>query len=678
MYFGVDYYPEHWPKERWPQDAKMMKEAHINVVRLAEFAWAKMEPEEGRYDFAWLDEAIEVLTAEGIQIILGTPTAAPPKWLMDLYPDAYPSDVFGLTKGFGTRRHYCPNHKVYRDYSRTIAHRMAEHFKDHPHVIAWQIDNEFGGPCYCHSCLKAFRLWLRNRYKDIGNLNREWGTVFWSQTYRDWEEVIVPTYSASDGFSQNAASGVFVSAPYNHNPGLVLDYFRFYTDAVTEYQRIQIDEIRACTDKPITHNLMGHYSELDYFKLGKDLDFICWDNYPNNMWGKSSWSNVSMAHDLMRGIKNQNFWMMEEQSGPCGWQMLGDTPEPGQVRLWTYQAIAHGAEAMVYFRWRACTVGIEQYWYGILDHDGIGRRRYREIQQIGAEMEQLSQLFVGSENVSSVALIKSYDNFWSHRGQPHNVKFQYNGLLSDYYQAVAAHHVNLDVTAVESDFSSYKLVMMPAFNLVTEEIADKCKAYVEGGGTLLLTFRSGTKTWSNRMTELTVPGLFRELAGVELEEFDSLNNGRTVLVQGDFGQGTASIWCDVLTLTGAQVLATYGSHFYKGQPAITVNNYGKGRVIYVGCDLDEKAMELLMKQILQEEGIAPLLQEKTDGVEAVAKMNDGVSYLMLLNHLGQQAITRLDGAYTDAFTGAAMEENVNIPPYGVRVLIKGETRRSFT
>ena len=362
MYFGVDYYPEHWPEERWEKDAGMMKEANINVVRLAEFAWAKIEPDEGVYDFSWLDRAIAVLALAGIKTVLGIPTAAAPKWLMDKHPDMYPVDMHGLVKGFGTRRHYCANHSMYREYTRKITAKMVEHYKDNPNIVAWQTDNEFGDNCYCDNCRDTFRTWLKKKHGTVEILNNEWGTVFWSQTYRSFDEVPVPGYSSSDGFSQTA-SGSALSTPYNHNPGLLLDYRRFCSDSYVAYQDIQIGEIRKRSRLPITHNYMGHYNELDYFKLGENLDFISWDNYPNNMWGRSDYKTTAMAHDLMRGIKNSNFWVMEQQSGPCGWHSMGDTPEPGQIRLWTYQAIAHGADAIVYFRWRACTFGIEQYWY---------------------------------------------------------------------------------------------------------------------------------------------------------------------------------------------------------------------------------------------------------------------------------------------------------------------------
>ncbi len=669
MYVGVDYYPEHWSEDRWPIDAEMMREANFNLVRLAEFAWSKLEPEEGRYDFTWLDRAIAILVGAGMKIVLGTPTAAAPKWLMDKHPDMYPVDVYGMTKGFGTRRHYCVNHPIYRTYSKKIARAMAEHYRGNPHIVAWQIDNEFGGACYCESCLKGFRLWLRNKYGTIDQLNEEWGTVFWSHTYRHFDEIPLPAYAASDGFSQSGSS--MLSTPYNHNPGMVLDYSRFFSGATVDYQKLQINEIRSTTDLPITHNYMGHFSELDYYDLGRDLDFVSWDCYPNHMWGKSSYTNIAMAHDLTRGVKNQNFWVMEQQSGPCGWQMMGDTPEPGQIRLWTYQAIAHGAEAIVYFRWRACTVGIEQYWHGILDHDGIGRRRYREVQGVGAEMKQLSELFVGAENVTDVALIKSYDNVWSHRQQPHNRKFNYNALLESYYAALAAHHVQIDVTSVDADYSKYKLVLMPAFNLMNEEIAQKCEAYVAAGGALLLTFRSGTKTWNNQMTTITVPGLFKDIAGVELEEFDSINHDRNVRVKGEFGEATAVTWCDVLKLTGAETLAAYDSHYYAGEPAVTVNAYGKGHVYYVGCDLDQLAMERLAKLIIDREHIATAVAAPIPGVEVVKRRVNGQAYTMLLNHTNTTVEIPLTGKYEDVLACSSIRgDAVQVGPYDVRVLLE--------
>ncbi|MBC7961277.1 MAG: beta-galactosidase [Vallitaleaceae bacterium] len=670
MYFGVDYYPEHWPKERWETDAKMMKAANMNVVRVAEFAWSKLEPKEGVYDFTWLDEAIETLAKYDIQVIIGTPTATPPKWMMDQHPDIYPVDLYGMKKGFGTRRHYCSVNGVYRDLSRTIAQKMVEHYKDNAHVIGWQIDNEFDANCYCDHCKNGFHEWLKNKYGTIEKLNEEWGTVFWSQTYNDFDQVVIPRYSSSDGFAQVGAGSSLNRSPFNHNPGLLLDYYRYKSDAVVEYQKIQIDEIRKVSTLPITHNYMGHFSELDYFNLGKDLDFISWDCYPNNMWGKSTYAQISMAHDLMRGIKNQNFWMMEQQSGPCGWQAMGDTPEPGQVRLWSYQALAHGAEAMVYFRWRTALFGTEQYWHGILDHDGLGRRRYQEVAEIGKELKSLEDLFVGAKNVNEVALIKSYDNVWSHRVQPHNSKFDYNGLLMDYYGALINNHITTDVTSVETDFSNYKLVLMPAFNLMTEEIQSKCEAYVKKGGNLLITFRSGTKNWNNSMSTKTNPGYFKELAGIELEEYDSINFDRVVEVSGNTFKGQAKTWCDVISCKSAKVLATYGSHYYAGKPAITVNEYGQGKVYYVGCDLNEEAMTSLLKSIADDLKLEKILQVSVPNVDAVRKVKNGEVFTIVMNHNNYSVDMQLKGTYNNLLGGEQGIDRLSLKPYGVGILVE--------
>lgn len=668
MLFGVDYYPEHWPEERWPVDAEMMREANINIVRLAEFAWVKLEPAEGMFDFSWLDRAIDILAEHGIKVILGTPTATAPKWLMDKYPDMYPSDFYGIKKGFGTRRHYCPNNLHYRDYSARIISKMAEHYKDNPNIYAWQTDNEFSAPCYCDSCRSAFHIWLEKKYGTVDKLNEEWGTIFWSQSYGSFGEVPMPLYSASDSFGQNAGRGM--STPFNHNPGLLLDFFRFSSDSVVDYQDMQLGIIREFSSLPVTHNFMGHYSEIDYFKLSNNLDLVSWDNYPDNMWGKSSYKNTAMAHDLMRGLKNRKYWMMEQQSGPCGWQMLGDTPEPGQVRLWTYQSLAHGAEAVLYFRWRACTFGTEQYWYGILDHDGKGRRRYREIKEIGGELAGLSDFFANSEIRNDTAIIKSYDNFWSHRGQPHNIDFNYNGLLQAYYDALIMNNIGADVTGADCDFSKYKLVLMPAFNLMTDELLNKCEKYVKDGGTLLITFRSGTRTWNNRMTTMTQPGYFREMAGVELEEFDSLNFGRKVEVKGEFGEGAAQMWCDILECNTAKPIALYDSHYYKGKPAVTVNQFGRGRVFYVGCDLDESAMVRLMELITGMLGINPAIETKTDGLEAVKRYYNGRDYLILLNHNCYPVKAVAEGEYAELISGIVMRNEVELPGYGVMMLVK--------
>lgn len=553
---------------------------------------------------------------------------------------------------------------------------MAQRYGKNPHIAAWQIDNEMGGICYCDSCRRGFRQWLEQKYHSIEKVNEAWGTVFWSQTYRSFSEIEIPGYNACDGFCEDYPVGnTAPGAPWSHNPGLLLDYYRYSSDAKIEFIRLQTEAVRRESTIPVTHNLMAFYGDIDYFKLGKNLDFVSWDNYVNTMWGKESWQHTAMAHEIIRGIENQKFWVMEQQSGPCGWQMLGDTPEPGQLRLWTYQAIAHGAEAILYFRWRACLFGTEQNWYGILDHDGRAGRRYREIQRIGEEIGRISEHLEEGKEESQVLLVRDYDNLWSHRGQPHNAGFNYDRLLQQYYEALSALQINVDVSGLEKDWKAYKLVVMPALGMVTGKIAEKCRRYVETGGSLLLTFRSGIKEWTNGMTDQILPGWFRELAGVTVEEFDSLNFGRQVQIEGDFGTGTASVWCDVLQADTADVKAVYRDHYYARHPAVTVNNWGEGKVYYVGCDLDSAGMDSLMKEIAGECELSGGYEGKDKDLEIVVKESSTCRYIYLLNHSKESREVMPDRNYKELLTGHMEEGKQILEPFGVKIWMEEKADR---
>jgi len=663
MIYGVDYYPEHWPKERWPIDARLMREAGINTVRLAEFSWALLEPRENCFDFSWLDEAITCLARENIRVILGTPTAAPPKWLVDKYPDILQRDIYGRPRGFGTRRHYCFNSLEYQRLTERIVTEMAGHYRDNPTIIAWQIDNEFGchnsTRCYCDNCLKAFQEWLKQKYGTVEILNSAWGTVFWSQIYNNWEDVILPMYAESQGDSYSNL---------DHNPGLLLDFARFSSDSAVSYQRLQIDSLRTCSQLPVTHNMMGGFDEIDYFKLAQDLDVVSWDNYPTMEWGTSSWLQTSMNHDFMRGLKDKPFWVMEQQSGPCGWHIMGNTPRPGQLRLWAWQAVAHGAEAIVYFRWRACLFGTEVYWYGILDHDGIKKRRYDEIQATGREMRQLERLITEGRIKTAAAIIKSYDNSWSHGIQNHTRKFNYNQLILSYYSALSSRHIPCDMAGMASDLSRYRLIIMPAYNLMNDAAEEKLTQYVAAGGTLVVTFRSGTREDSNAMTERTLPGYFKKLAGVEVYEFDCIFDERSTLISSPVGAGKASMWCDILKCETSEPFGVYGSDYYAGEAAITVNTYGKGRVWYIGCNCDQDFLDRLMGHILSEAGISSPIPNLPQGVECLERVLDGKSHYILLNHNSGDAHVRLEASCQNLLTGLPADRELALKAYDVAVL----------
>ena len=650
MIFGVDYYPEHWDRSEWEEQAKLMREGNFNTVRMGEFAWKLFEKREGEFDFSLLDEAIEVLAKYGIKTILGTPTAAPPKWLVNKY-DVLQRDRYGRIRAWGSRRSCCANSPEYRERSRIIVEKMAEHYRDNPHVVGWQIDNEFGchnsTRCYCENCRREFGRWLSERYSSIEELNKKWGMVFWSLDLDSFDDIVLPGYNSCEGeLVQNPA----------HNPSLDLEYRRFASDSWVRYQRMQADILRRYSGLPITHNLMGHFSDIDYYELSKDLDFVSWDNYPDNQWGDSEYEYVSMAHEIMRGVKDKNFVVMEEEAGPAGWDVMGATPRPGQLRLWTYQAIAHGAEGFVYFRFRTALFGMEQYWYGVLDHDGKPRRRFYELQKTGTELMQLEEYITDRKNDYDALIVRSYDNIWSHEIKRHKAGYDYKNLLYSYYKANA--DWNVDTAVSRGSYTDYKVVYMPSYNVVRDEELEEIKAYVKNGGVLVLSFRSGTRDEYNNMRPLAMPGVFAELAGIEVEEFDATRC--SVPVEGAVS-GTARLWCDIIQPVTAETLCTYGAQYYKGRAAVTCNRYGKGLVYYVGCDLDEAAMKELVAIVNKSAGIE--LVKAPAGVEIVKR---GIVTIVLNHNEEAVDLPMVKGRY--ALTGE--EFSGRLEGYGAEFIVK--------
>ena len=661
FYFGVDYYPEHWPEERWPEDTRLMAEAGFNVVRLAEFAWSRMEPSEGQYDFEWLDRAIALLASHDIQVVIGTPTASPPPWLMTKHPDLFRVREDGRRWTYGNRREYCPNNPTYHDYTRRIVTQMAERYAGHPAVIGWQIDNEFGDRCYCPVCAEAFQGWLQRRYGSLDELNEKWGTVFWSHVYTAWGQVPLPL----------ATGG-------SPNPGLALDFARFSSDSYVAYQQIQVDILREmCPEHFITHNFMGfRYDRINYFDLGESVDFVAWDNYPRGFWDMRASvdpSQAALACDTMRGLKRQNIWVMEQQAGPSGWETVSVSPRPGELRLWAYQSIAHGADALVFFRWRTARFGTEEYWHGLLDHHGRAGRRYEEIKRMGNEIRQAGEQIHGSAVKPSVAMILSYDSRFAFQIQPNNPWFSYPAHFHHIYRALHEHHVPIDVVAPTADLSAYKLVVAPALYVVSDAAAENLTEFVEKGGVLLVTPRTGVKDEANAVVDAPLPGLLAELCGVEVEEYDSLPaDGHNLLefavpVPESAGPVYATTWCDVLKPQGATVVARYTQDYYAGKPTITLHQSGQGQVIYVGTTGDMDLYATLASWLLRLAGVQPVLDAPQE-VEATERWQGNDRLLFLLNHTGQAQELELDRHYVDLLSGSSVAGKVAIKPREVLVL----------
>ena len=658
--FGVDYYPEHWPEERWSEDARLMAEAGINVVRLAEFAWSFLEPQPGCFDFSWLDRAIEILNGRGIQVVLGTPTASAPPWVMAMMPDSYKVNEHGHRLTYGNRCEFCPSHAGYRERGRNITLAMAKHYMDHPAVIGWQIDNELNGRCYCTNCQAGFQNWLRSRYGTLEKINLAWGTAFWSHVYTEWSQIPLPLETG----------GV-------PNPGLDLDFRRFMSDTFACFQQEQVDILRQiCPNHFITHNFMGFgFDQINYFDLAKPLDFVSWDNYPRTGWHLKSEADqayLALGHDTTRGFKGKPFWVMEQQSGSGGWQTVGITPRPGEMRLWTYQAIAHGADAIVYFRWRTARFGTEQYWHGVLYHHGQPGRRYDELKTIGSELQQIGKRFLGAENRNQVAMMLSYDTRWAFQGQANHAEFKYPALFTSYYRALHRRNIGVDIVPPDADLSRYRLLIAPAVYVLTDKTADNLRSFVQNGGMLIATARTGVKDEANAVVNSYLPGLLADVCGVEVEEYDVQPADTTVALEMNLPDRVtdavqAQLWFDVLRPTTAQTLATYRSEYYAGSPAITLNHFGQGQSIYVGTFGNDALHDTLVGWALESMDVPSILTTPS-GVEAMERWRGDQRLLFLLNHSGEIKKIPIDRSYVDLISGESIKENVIMPPLGVFVM----------
>ncbi len=596
MQFGICYYPEHWPEKRWQTDAQMMVEAGIEIVRIAEFAWAQIEPEAGRYEWSWLDRAINLLGNAGLRIMLGTPTAAPPIWLTRNHPDILRIDADGRRRDHGTRRHYCPNSPTYRHYSQEIVSVMAQRYGQHPHVFSWQVDNEWGGGhtarCYCDNCVTAFREWLKDRYVAISTLNDAWGTLFWSQSYTDWSQIRLPDQS--------------IDKP---NPSHVLDFYRFSSDSYVTYQGQQIDLVRHyAPEHSVTTNFMGLYRDLDQFDLATDLDFVSWDSYPTgnlDRWQKHLYLEedeleapehqfaydvgdpyiTGMAHALTYGLKGRPFWVMEQQAGAINWGSVNPGIRPGTTRLWTWHNLAEGADTTVYFRWRSTLFAQEQYHSGLLRHDGSAGVGLGDLAVLKEEQPLMAE--IGRRpNEADVALIFDFTDLWSIEIQPHRADYSYLKHLFVYYRACERLGIQVDVVPTSEDLSKYRLVIAPTLHNVDEELANKFRQYTAAGGSLLLGVRSGFKTTSNLVTSQPLPGLLRPLAGATVLDWQTLPKPHGWDLSTNIAglNGPASYWVEVLQpdSESVQVLASYSSGPYSGQAALTENRMNGGKLYYHG------------------------------------------------------------------------------------------------
>ena len=676
LLLGVDYYPDQTSEARWEEDAQMMAETGFTNVRIAEFAWALMEPAEGKFDFAWLRRAVQTLHKHDISVILGTPSAAPPPWLAARYPEIVEVNAQGEPLHPGGRRFTCPTNQTYRRLSLSIAAEMARTFAEVPGVIGWQIDNELtlspSPRCYCNFCQAGFQAWLRSKYGSLDNLNRSWGTVFWSQTYTDFTQIPVPLPSGGDP-----------------NPGLALDYDRYQSYANVSFLEEQLGMLRkACPRHFVTTNNVGPPVDyIDLRDLYKNLDFAALDNYPGffemllHEQAKAtdvSWefinTTVALEHDFARGIKGgKPFMIMEEQSGKAGQRTFSPQPEKGQVRLWTYQAVAHGAMGVNYFRWDTATFGTEEYWHGILNHDRSGSPAYDEIKQTVKELKALGPEVLHSQYPAETALVFDYDCDWALQIQPGHYALRYMDQITSWYGSISASHTGIDVVAPGADWTPYKVVFAPLAYVLSEAQGERIRGFVQKGGVFVSNFRLGVKTETSQIVRTPLPGLLRDVMGVTVEDYVPIYSARPAVRFSSVLSGPdaeVGIWMDVLQPSGAEVLGTYTSGAHAGQAAITMNSFRKGKAVYIGADLNAESLARVLRTLAAQAGVTQPL-EVPPGVEVTVRAAGNKQWMFLLNHTPALQTVNIRRPSTDLLTGEAHNETIDLSAYAVRVLQAG-------
>jgi beta-galactosidase len=653
LLLGAAWYPEQWPESQWEPDLELMEAAHIHLVRVGEFAWSTMEPEEGQYKFEWLERAIALAAKHHICVVLGTPTAAPPAWLTTKYPETLRVDQNGRRDEHGNRQQFSFANPKYRQLAHDIAEQMATHFGHNPDVVGWQLDNEYAADSFDPDAKAQFRAWLAKKYGTIDNLNQHWATAYWSQTYNDFNQI--PVRSS------------------NENPALLLDWRHFVSDTWTSYSENQISAIRPHADKRqfITTNTMGWFDNFDEYKLHTVLDIAAWDDYiPVDHYDADANGAV---HDLTRGYKQKNFWVMETEPAFVNWRKTNTPLEKGQVRDMAWQAIGHGSDAVEYWQWRAAPNGQEEYHGVLAGIDGKPVPVYDEVKQVGAEFEKAGAALAGTSPQSSVAIIQSYDSRWAIDFQRHSAAFDPVEELIAFYRPLRDQTQAVDVISPDAPLDQYKLVVAPALNVLPQNLAKHLLAYVRQGGHLVLGPRSGMKDEYNALNPQRQPGPLADALGANISQFYALD--ADVPIGGDAGSGTATIWAETVNPSSPETktLLRYGASngWLDGQPAAVSRSVGKGSITYVGAWVDPALLAKLTTSFVQQAGVQPILSGVPEGVEVCQRSNGEKSVLILINHTTMEQHVALPASMINLIGESSSRiDSVDLPKYGVAVLEK--------
>ncbi|MDE6357411.1 MAG: beta-galactosidase, partial [Eubacteriales bacterium] len=638
--YGGDYNPEQWSEDIWEEDMRLFALAGIDIVTLNVFSWASLQSDENTYHFEKLDKIMDLVEKNNLKVCMATSTAAHPAWMAKKYPDILRTEFNGMKRKFGSRHNSCQNSETYKKYSVLLAQKLAERYKDRKSIVAWHICNEYGGECYCENCEKAFRKWLKNKYKTIDELNKAWNTSFWGHTFYEFDEIVLPNL-LSEHFAENRTTF----------QGISLDYRRFNSEGMLhcfkeEYKAIK----KVIPNAEITTNLMGFYKPLDYQMWAKEMDFISWDNYPSN---EDAYSRIAMNHDLMRGIKGgKPFVLMEQTPSVTNWLDYNALKRPNVMRLWSYQAMAHGADAIMFFQMRRSIGACEKYHGAVIDHVGNENTRvFREIARLGNELKILKNKTLGTHINSKVAIVFDWDNWWAleySAGPSCDLKYLDEVYL--YYKALAEQNYSVDIIGVTDDLTKYNVVIAPILYMTKTNYDENIRRYVKNGGIFITTFFSGIVNENDLVIIGGYPGKLRDILGIWVEEIDALPPNKSNSFKYNNNKYTANLLCDIIHLEGAEKLAYYEEDFYAKTPVLTVNKFGNGKSYYIGTRANKEFYKEFLNQILNENNIKPVLSEFSEGIEATIRCNNENNYLFILNHNDNESTFKINEKRQDLIT----------------------------
>ena len=669
LLYGGDYNPEQWPERVREEDARLMRVANWNIATLPVFGWAHLNPSESVYTFAWLDRVVEHLTGAGVDLCLATATASTPAWVDQQYPDVLTVDEQGRKRPHGNRHAFCPNSPSYRRLAGSLVREIATRYGNHPGLRLWHVNNEYGGSwpnyCYCERCAQGFRSYLERRYGSLSRLNEAWSTAFWGHTY--------------SSFSQ-------IDPPFSHGEGsiqmLKIDWRRFQSSSYLSCFEHEAAILRQITPGvPVTTNLMGAFQALDYRQWAKSVDVVSWDSYPMS---DTPFAEVAFSHALMRGLRDgEPFLLMEQSPSHQNWAPYCRLKPPGQLRLQSYQAIAHGAESVMYFQWRKSRGGIEKLHGAVVEHHGrTDARVFREVAALGKELASLGDETLGGRIPSRVAVVFDWECWWAlNASSGPSRDLDYHREVTNAYAALHSGGIQTDVVGPESDLARYDVIVAPLAYLMRADQAARIADRTRAGATLVATFFSAVVDDNDRIHEGGAPGPLRDVLGMTVEELDALPEGARQALRFDhpFGELAAdadypaSLLCERVWLHGAKPLARYAHDFYAGQPAVTVNTHGEGKAYYVATRLERNAWSSLLRAICAERGIASPLDRGApppDGVEVTVRVSPGGKELLyLLNHgLVPRSVAIGPGGRIDRLTGNRVTDVARLEPGDVLVL----------